>query len=192
MTIGVLGGTFDPPHVAHVGAARYVLGAGLVSQVFVIPVFFHAFAKEPLAPFEARVRMCELAFADVPGATVQDLEKTLPSPSYTVATVRALKERYPNESFRIIVGTDVIPDLPRWHESSALLGLAPPLILERRGYPVEGALPAALPQVASTELRRNLELFHRDPSNHELRAQLSRLVPEPVLDWILEKGLYQG
>jgi nicotinate-nucleotide adenylyltransferase len=192
MTIGVLGGTFDPPHWAHVGAAGYVLSEGLVSRVLVVPVFAHAFVKAPLAPFESRVRMCELAFAGVSRVEVLDIEEHLPAPSYTIATVRALRERYPGESFRMLVGSDVVSDLARWHESEELLRLAPPLILERRGYPVSGSLPAELPQVSSTELRRELALLHRHQESAEVRARLSQWVPEPVLEWILEKGLYRG
>jgi nicotinate-nucleotide adenylyltransferase len=191
MTIGVLGGTFDPPHWAHVGAARYVLSEALVSRVFVVPVFSHAFAKQPLAPFESRVHMCELAFAGISGVEVLGIERELPSPSYTITTVRALRERFPAETFRLLVGTDVVSDLPRWHESAELLSLAPPLVLERRGYPFPGSLPAALPEVSSTELRQELARLHQHPDRADLRSRLSQLVPEVVLEWIRKQGLYR-
>jgi nicotinate-nucleotide adenylyltransferase len=192
MTIGVLGGTFDPPHLGHVGAAEYVLNHGLVSRVLVIPVFSHAFAKEPLAPFADRLQMCQLAFAHLPEVTISDIEKDLPTPNYTISTIRSLSVRFPEESFRIIIGSDVVSDLPRWRESDALLHLAPPLVLERQGYPSPLALQAQLPLIASSELRVDLRELGKKPNDPALTERISRCLPKAVFARILEKGLYQG
>jgi nicotinate-nucleotide adenylyltransferase len=192
MTTGLLGGTFDPPHIAHVGAAEFVLRNHLVSDVLVLPVFSHAFAKEPLAPFDDRIEMCRRAFAHLPEVTVLDIERNLPLPSYTISTVRALRELFPERTFRIVMGSDIVHDFHRWREADELSRLAPPLVLAREGYPEPGAMLAALPRVASTDLRQDLRALHEFPNDLELRTRLGRSLPEPVLSMILEKGLYQA
>ncbi len=68
-TLGVFGGSFDPPHVAHVLAASYALAVGNFERLLAVPVYAHAFDKK-LASFEHRVAMCELAFAELPGVEV--------------------------------------------------------------------------------------------------------------------------
>jgi nicotinate-nucleotide adenylyltransferase len=191
MPIGILGGTFDPPHKAHVGAIQYVLGHGLVEQVFVIPVFSHAFAKRPRQTFVERLHLCELAFSALPGVRVLDIEGSLPEPNYTVETVRALIRAYPKETFRLMMGTDVGGELSRWHEADDLVRLAPPLLLERQGYPDPDALPADLPDVSSSILRGFLRQFQQNPGDLALRTELERLLPLPVLTEILDRGFYR-
>jgi len=68
-TLGVFGGSFDPPHVAHVLAASYALAVGNFERLLAVPVYRHAFDKK-LASFEHRVAMCELAFAELPRVEV--------------------------------------------------------------------------------------------------------------------------
>ncbi|MCA9583651.1 MAG: nicotinate (nicotinamide) nucleotide adenylyltransferase, partial [Myxococcales bacterium] len=61
--IAVFGGSFDPPHVSHALVASYVLGGGEVDELYIVPTWRHALDKSFKAPFEHRLRMCELAFA---------------------------------------------------------------------------------------------------------------------------------
>lgn len=190
--VALLGGTFDPPHLGHVGAARYVLERKLVSKVLVIPVFSHAFAKQPASPFDERLELCRLAFSELEQVEVSDLERQLSVPSYTITTVRALKERRPHESFRLLVGSDVVAELPRWHEAEALLRLCPPLVLERVGYPAPGALPAALPDISSSELRRSLRELGDPPYDTTAYRRLAQLMPAAVLKRALSEGHYRA
>jgi nicotinate-nucleotide adenylyltransferase len=69
----VYGGSFDPPHIAHVLSVAYALAVEPFERVIVVPVCEHAFPKRP-APFEHRARMCELAFADFPRVEVSRIE----------------------------------------------------------------------------------------------------------------------
>jgi len=191
MPIGILGGTFDPPHRAHVAAVEFVLNQALVEQVFVIPVFAHAFAKRPTLSFDERLRLCELAFSGTRATRILDIERALQVPNYTVSTVRALTALYPNDSFRLLMGTDVGREFSRWREAESLRALAPPLLLERQGYPEGDALPANLPQVSSTELRALLRNFHERPGELGLRTELERLLPVAVLTEVLDRGWYR-
>src|SRR5262245_26957550 len=102
MRVAFYGGSFDPPHVAHVLAAAYMLAVGF-ERVLVVPVFGHAFDKV-LAPFEHRVKMCELCLSPFAGVEVSSIEASLGKPSRTLYTLRALSELHPDWQFRLAIG----------------------------------------------------------------------------------------
>src|SRR5512140_2335516 len=99
MNVAVYGGSFDPPHVAHVLAAAYLLACADVERVIVVPVFDHALDKE-LTPFELRLAMCELAFAELAAVELCRIEQSLPPPSYTLETLRQLARERPADRLR--------------------------------------------------------------------------------------------
>jgi nicotinate-nucleotide adenylyltransferase len=179
LRVGIFGGSFNPPHVAHVLAASYTLLVAPIDRVCVIPVFQHPFAKE-LAPYAARLRMCELAFEGVARVDVSDVERRLGGESRTLRTLEHLREAEPSWSMRLIIGSDVVADLPKWHQFDRIAEIAPPFVLERRG--VGNAETAVLPEVSSTEIR---ELARRGDIE-----QLSMLLPRAVLDFVREQRLY--
>lgn len=181
-TVGVFGGSFNPPHVAHVLAAAYALSIQAVERVLIVPVYRHPFAKE-LAPFEDRLAMCELAFSLFEGVEVSAVERELGGESLTLRTLEHLKITNPSWSLRLIIGSDVVPDLPKWHRWDLIEAIAPPLILDRAGA---GARPdrVLLPEVSSSEVRA---LFARGG-----REELERLVPRSVLAYAESSGLYRG
>lgn len=182
MRLGVYGGSFDPPHLAHVGATRHLLESGQVEGVLVVPVYEHAFAKG-LSPFAERLAMCRLAFADQPAVEVSELERELPRPNYTVQLIEELRARRPADELRLIVGADVLGDLSRWHQAPRLLELAPLLVLGRAGYPRDDAPAPVLPEVSSSELRAHAAL------HGTLRGVDG--IPPAVLDYIEQRGLYR-
>jgi nicotinate-nucleotide adenylyltransferase len=167
--VALYGGSFNPPHLGHVLATAWALSASEAAQVWWIPVGEHAFEKSRfLAPFEHRLAMCQLAAAPL-GSRVQvlDLEGRRAGVSRTIDTVRALNEQYPALRFRLLVGTDVVPQLPSWKEWPALQALAPPLVVGRAGYAAEGGGPPqfAIPNVSSSAVRQALvqgQLWVRD------------------------------
>ncbi len=109
MRVGVYGGSFDPPHVAHVMAAAYACATGPLDRLLVVPVFAHAFNKA-LTPFEHRLRLCELAFEGLSAVSVCPIESELPSPSRTLTTLQALARRQPGAELRLVIGADVLKD----------------------------------------------------------------------------------
>lgn len=191
--IGLYGGSFDPPHIAHVLVAGWVLSLGKVDEVWVIPSGGHPFGKS-LAPFADRFEMCRRAFACF-GDRVRllDIEKE-PQTHYTIQTLRRLAELYPDYRWRWIMGSDTLDDAPKWREFDEVMRLAPPLVIPRRGYRLRGARmhgqargegPGAdftLPDVSSTLIRRKLRERRLD--------DLAGLVPSTVLQWIHDRSLY--
>lgn len=188
MRLAVYGGSFDPPHRAHVLAAEHVLRSGEADRVLVVPVFRHAFGKR-MEAFDHRVRMCELAFAEMPGVEVSSLEAELPEPSYTVQTLRALRERHPDSELRFVVGTDAVQESHKWHRFDEVCRLAPLIVLGRVGVEHQGGPEPFLPDVSSTEIRAALRARRgraQDEPNPHLGA-----VPGAVLTYIDEHSLYR-
>ena len=139
-------------------AVSYVLSCTPCTQVWVLPVFRHAFDKES-APFELRLAMCRAAFAPF-GRRVRvlDLESRLPPPSYTVQTLRYLVGRYPGTRFHLVVGTDILAETDRWREFNEVNNLARLLILAR-GQPDPRAVGPVFPEVSSSLLRLRIRAF---------------------------------
>lgn len=186
MLVAFYGGSFNPPHVAHVFAATYLISTGGFDRVLVVPVFSHAFDKR-LASFEDRVAMCELAMAWIPGVEVSRVEERLGTPSYTLNTLRALSAQHPGARFRLVIGADVVGETDKWHAFDEVSALAPPFVLGRAGAKRDDTPPALLPDVSSTRVR---ELCARR-GTPDADRELARVVPTRVLAYIEEHGLYR-
>ena len=191
MRVALFGGSFDPPHVGHQMACLYLLLTYGVDEVWMIPVFRHAFDKRS-APFAQRVAMCERAAAAVsPAVRVCTIEQELAGQSYTLLTVRALKARHPEHRFSLVIGADLVKERERWYGWPELAELVPFLVLARGGVksdetavpPAHDHCPAdavALPEVCSTAIRARLR-EGKVPAGW---------VAGDVLAYIREHGLY--
>jgi len=184
-TLAILGGSFDPPHVAHLLVASYVLALGDVQRVLVVPTFEHPFGK-PLSPFEERLELCRRCFEGQPGVEVSGIEAELPRPSYTVRLLERLQADNPERPLRLIIGSDVLAETGAWHDFPRVEALAPPLVLARVGHERPGLGPAVLPDVSSTRVR---ELLARR-TEPEAARELAWLVPRRVLEHIAAANLY--
>ncbi len=154
-TLAVFGGSFDPPHLGHALAALYVLAAYPVQRMIVIPTFRHPFAK-PLASFEHRATMCELAMADVKRVEISRIEQEMGGDSLTVRTLEELGRRMPKARLRLIIGSDLLQETSRWHSFERIAEIAPPIVLLRGGYPAPEADGAELPRLSSSEIRQRI------------------------------------
>jgi nicotinate-nucleotide adenylyltransferase len=184
--VAVFGGSFNPPHVAHLLAAVYALSTAPIDRV-----------SKTLIDFEHRLAMCRLALGWVPRVEVSTVERELGGESLTLRLVEHLAAEHPELSLRLLIGADVLADLPKWHRFDRIAQIAPPLVLGRVGVvPPEdaggrighpGGIPMpsfpALPRVSSTEIRALV-------SAGDLDAVRGR-VPLSVLEYILSHGLYR-
>jgi nicotinate-nucleotide adenylyltransferase len=179
--IGLLGGSFNPPHLAHLMIAVAVYATEELDHLWVIPTASHAFGKD-LAPFDDRVRMCHLAFRHLAGgAAVLDLENRLPRPSYTVNLLRVLHALRPGIKPVWIAGSDIVNDLPKWKEPEEVQRLARMVIVPRKGYESGARLGIDLPLLSSTGVR---SLFHEG-------KDVSGLIDREVLAFIERRFLYR-
>ncbi len=177
----VFGGSFDPPHCAHVLAVAWLLTCTDHRDVFVVPCFRHAFGKG-IAPFRDRLRLCRAAFRPFGGRVrVLDVEARLPVPSYTVQTLRHLVQAHPDRAFTLVVGADILPETPRWRDWDEVSHLARVLVLRREGFPdPPGSFGPRFPATSSTCLREALASG----------KDVAGWVPESVLALIQKRKLY--
>ncbi|WP_437736591.1 nicotinate (nicotinamide) nucleotide adenylyltransferase [Sorangium sp. So ce1335] len=215
--VAIFGGSFNPPHVAHVLAATYAIAVAPIDEVLVVPVYRHPFAKE-LAPYEHRLAMCHLALGWLPGVSVSTVERELGGESLTLRTLEHLAAEHPGWAMRLLVGADVLPDLPRWHRFDRIEQIAPPIVLGRSGFdasvdahPGEAAHPgaaghpgaAAHPGAASAVGRpplRAADVLLPQISSSDVRRAFAagdleavrQRVPRAVLDYALAHGLYRS
>jgi nicotinate-nucleotide adenylyltransferase len=191
--IGILGGTFDPPHAGHVAvavAAHAQLGLG---EVRVIPAGQAPLRTgAPIASAPDRVAMCRLAFAEHPWAVVDEREVRRAGMSWSIETARELAQEFPGRRLIWILGADQLARLDRWKEAAALCGLVEFAVLSRDGIPTEP--PAALAGVLRLTVLRAPAV---QVSSTGLRAALRRGdsarngLPLAVARHIDERSLYQ-
>lgn len=189
MRIGLLGGTFDPPHRGHLHVARVAQRAlGLETILFVPCQWQPLKAARPAASGLHRAAMVALATAGRSDWVLEASELERPGPSYTVETVEALHLRMPGARFTLIVGEDSFRTLGRWHRAGELAGLCEVAVVPRSRAlpPDEGEAPAArwLPskpvEVSSTLVRERLAAGQ----------EVARLIPALVEAYIRKQGLY--
>lgn len=188
MATGLLGGSFDPVHHGHLIAAARALEALALARVLLVPCARQPLKQQgPVAPPEHRRAMLELAVAGDPRFAVEALELERPAPSYTVDTVRALRERFPGERFVLLLGADAAADLPRWRSADEVARLAEVAILTRPGAPeVRGPLVRHVVATPAIEISAS-DIRARCLAGKSIRF----LVPDAVADYIEKEHLYR-
>ena len=180
MQVALLGGSFNPPHVGHLLAAHYVRATQGVDEVWLMPTFVHPFRK-PTVDFEHRVRMCERMCEDAAGwMKTSRVESEVGKDGRTVDTLDFLQARHPEHRFSLIIGSDILKDLPHWKDFERIQRMARVVVLYRAGYPADGTVGPPLAIVSSTDIRERLR-------RGEWPADL---VPRRVLDYAREHQLY--
>ncbi|MCW5830111.1 MAG: nicotinate (nicotinamide) nucleotide adenylyltransferase [Deltaproteobacteria bacterium] len=181
--IALFGGSFDPPHFAHVLAVAH-LAAGPFDEVWVIPCAGHPFGKQ-LAPFADRMAMCRAAFGFMRNVRVIPIEDRLPKPTLTLNTLRELKRLHPHVNFTLAFGADVIAQRRRWHRFDRIEKEAEVVFFRRPGFGggkgISWISSVEFGDISSTKIRRALATGRN----------ASHLVPARVLEEIGRRGLYR-
>ena len=169
MKMGVLGGTFDPIHLGHLGAAEAAIECADLDQVVFVPTGNPPHRPRAVASDAQRLEMCRLATADEPRFAISDIELVREGPSYTLDTLLALRGANPHAELFLVLGWDAASQFRTWHEPTAVLALAVVIVVSRPGRPVptEVELSAAgidqgrailcarsTPAVSASEIRR--------------------------------------
>lgn len=199
MQIGLLGGTFDPIHVAHLRLAEEAREQLGLRRVLFIP------APQPwrkaghsITPIEHRLVMVRLAVADNPAFAVSTAELDQQGPTYTAETLAALHAELGEVTLHFILGTDALRDLPNWHQPARIVALARLAVALRPGrqLPALAGLDRRIPGLANAVER--LETTPLGISSTALRRRLAQrrsvryLIPDPVLAYIEEHDLYRA
>jgi nicotinate-nucleotide adenylyltransferase len=196
--VGILGGTFNPPHLGHLVCAQEAYRELDLERVILIPASIpphKPVEDEPGA--EHRLELCRLAVQDDERFEVADLELRRDGPSYTVDTLEMLKEEAPNTELFLILGGDIAAGLPSWHRVQRVLELATPAIAKRRGT-ARTAVEEALGAVPGGDRARFFEMPRMGVSSTMIRRRVAAgqpiryLVPDRVVDYIQRHHLYGG
>ena len=197
MKLGLLGGTFNPPHLGHLVCAQEAFVQLGLDRVVFMPVFAPPHKEAERDPgVEHRVALCVRAVADDPRFTVSRLEADTPGRSYTLDTLSRLHESSPDDELTFIVGGDMAYSLPTWHEPEAVLALATMAVAEREGVG-RTDITERLAGLAGAEKIRFFDMPRLDISSSLIRRRVAAglpiryLVPDAVADYIAAEGLYR-
>ncbi len=196
--IGIYGGTFSPPHKGHVEAARAFMKQMRLDYLYVIPTATPPHKNlDNAVDARHRLRMCELAFADVEGVIVSDVEIKRGGISYTVDTLRELCA--PDARLFLLCGTDMLLTLDKWREAEEIFRLCYPIYIRRENDPIMSArilsriteytekynavirrVVAEPIEISSTEIRRRLAAGE----------SVEGFIPSAVAEYIRHNRLY--
>jgi nicotinate-nucleotide adenylyltransferase len=201
MRIGVFGGTFDPVHWGHLILAEQCREQARLDEVWFVPAGHHPFKLDQQgAPFEQRVAMLRLAITHEDRFKVDEIERDLPAPNFTVSTLSALAQRHPGNEWFFLLGGDALEEFSTWHEPARIAEQATLVAMARPGHPI----------VSANELRQRLSLSPTarldllvvdvpliDLSSRDIRRRVGDkhsirfMLPQAVEEFIARKQLYR-
>lgn len=212
MRIAITGGTFNPIHYGHLRIAEEAREALSLDRVVFIPANIAPHKTEVPASAEARIEMIRLAIAGNPTFEVSDIEIKRGGRSFTIDTLRSLKEKDKSLDISLIIGNDSFNDITTWCEFEAIFELASFIVVERPGYPVKKpgeVLPVELARkfwydadkgkflnsfgTTLTYLSTTLMDIASSDVREKVRqgASVRYLLPDPVMEYIQKTGLYR-
>ena len=185
--VGILGGTFNPVHLAHLVMADQA-GKNLgLDEVYLMPSYQppHVDEKKTIDASH-RLKMLELAIADNPFLKIETIELTRKGKSYTYDTMKALTQNNLETDYYFIIGGDMVEYLPKWYKIDELVTMVNFVGIQRTGYTTETPYPVIwvdVPEIdiSSTKIRQKIQQG----------CSVRYLVPDKVIDYIQKEGLYQ-
>ncbi|HWO97940.1 MAG TPA: nicotinate-nucleotide adenylyltransferase [Bacillus sp. (in: firmicutes)] len=186
--IGILGGTFNPPHMGHLIMANEVKDALLLDEVWFMPTYVppHKENDESTKPLH-RLRMMEKAVEGNSAFRVQAIEFERGGTSYTYETMMILREQYPDTVFHFIIGGDMIESLAGWYRIEELLKLVTFVGVNRPGYNSRSPYPILQIEAPMIDLSSSL-IRDKIKKGKTIRY----LVPDEVKTYIEENHLYES
>lgn len=183
--IGLLGGTFDPPHIGHLNIAKHVFHKLSLDEVWFIPTYEPPHKRNAIASPKQRLDMLQLLIAGNDLFSISTIEYELKGKSYTIDTIKQFKKDYPNTQFYFIIGGDMIDYLPKWYKIDELLTLVEFVGIERKGFEVKNHPNVKL-----------IEMDLIDVSSTDIREQIKNNqppygLPNDILKYIRENKLYE-
>lgn len=186
--IGILGGTFDPPHNGHIAIARAALKELGLDKILFIPAKIPPHkTKQHITSPEHRLNMLRLATSQINGFEVSDIEIKRSGPSFTVDTLEQLHAADPGAKLILIVGADNVTEIEGWYEPETIAGLASIAAAPRGDFPLMGKFADRIiffsmppTDISSSDIRNKVNAGR----------PINGLVPPDVADYIIKHGLY--
>ena len=198
MRIGIYGGTFNPPHMGHVHAAQEASRVLKLDQLLIVPdsVPPHKVLPEGSPSNEQRLEMTRLAFGGVPGSVVSEIELQRQGKSYSVDTVRQIREQFPQAELFLLMGSDMLKILPKWREPETIMRFANIAVFARGDDGEQEIFDQMIPALKE-KFDAEIVLIPLQPlqaASSDIRADIdseaARLLPQQVLGYILREQLY--
>ena len=208
--VGVFGGAFDPPHNTHAALIELALVQLQLDQLRVVPTGQAWHKARPLSPAADRLAMAELAFSTIPGVVVDARETQRAGPTYTVDTLRELRQENPDAELVLLIGGDQARALPTWHRWHEILKIATICVADRVDQTRAGGTfdpqnqanavksgPEGLSDCPPGVRFLRLDMPLSPVSASDIRARVAShqsiesLVSEPVARYIAQHHLFQ-
>ncbi len=195
MSTCLYGGTFDPPHLGHLAIAEYIRDNLAIETVLFIPAYIAPQKiKRSVSSVEDRLKMLQLAISDHSGLQISEVEIQRKGVSYSIDTIRQIKEEMDirSKDLYFLIGADSLLEFHTWRDPGKILEESNVLVAGRPGFDIREVseefrnriqmVSAPLIDISATMIRRRIR------EGKSIRS----LVPAPVEDYILRKGLYRS
>jgi nicotinate-nucleotide adenylyltransferase len=196
--LGILGGTFDPPHYGHLALAENARAQLALDRVLFVPAGQQPLKQDrAISPVHHRVAMVDAAIACTPAFAISLVDVERPGPHYTVDMLQLLRKAYPKAEIFFLIGSDSLVQLPEWRNPAEIVRQANLVVMNRPGSEVDAdALQQAVPGIRERLIW--LDAPHLDIAASDLRRRvraglpIDQMVPPEVMAYILKSGLYTG
>jgi nicotinate-nucleotide adenylyltransferase len=195
----MFGGSFDPPHIAHVALAQHAIEQFQLDELRIIPTGDAWYKSRNLTPSPHRLAMTRLAFADLQQAVVDPREIDRTGATYTIDTLQELHAEVPGAHLFLFIGADQAQAFKTWHRWQDILGLTKVVVAQRR-LDEQSGTPSQWHNAVSPDVQR-LDMPSLNVSATEIRAHFaqsshpiaskSAWLPAAVQDYIEQHSLYQ-
>ena len=170
--LGIFGGSFDPPHIAHIALAKHAVAQFQLNELRIIPTGDAWHKTRTLTPSPHRLAMTRLAFAEVPQAVVDPREIDRQGATYTVDTLQELKAEQPEADLYLFIGADQANAFKTWHRWQEILSLAT-VVVAPRPSDEQGGAASQWHNAISPDVQR-LDMPSLNVSATEIRAHVAR------------------
>lgn len=195
--IGVLGGTFDPPHIGHLILAEYTMEALHLERVLFVPAGEQPFKPSTRSVVNHRLEMLKLVIADNPKFTISRVDLDRPGPHYTADMLPLIQRDYPDAQLWFIMGGDNLRDLPKWKHAEGIYRQSRLAVMRRSDEDISADMHDDILQGLSDKVDMiDTPLLSIWLSSTHVVERLQEgksvryLVPDIVLDYIKEHNLY--
>ncbi|MDZ4766869.1 MAG: nicotinate-nucleotide adenylyltransferase [Chloroflexota bacterium] len=194
--IGLVGGTFDPPHIVHLVLAEFALDALKLDAVWFLPAADPPHKDDTRTAIEHRLVMLEAAIQDRSAFTISRIDIDRPGPHFTVETLRLLRAAHADAEFYFVMGGDSLRDLPRWSRPAELLELCTFVVMGRPDVTIAADMhEATLPGLKDRVILIDSPMLGFSSTEIAARLRAGKsvryLVPDAVLSYIEQHGLYR-
>ena len=190
MKIGIFSGSFNPIHMGHVMLASYFVEYTSFDEVWILVSPHNPLRKRTSESHDThRCAMVKIAIEKMPKVKFNDIEFTLPQPSYTINTLDALHDKYPQHDFSLIIGADNWLIFDRWYESQRIINDYRVCIYPRKDYEIDrSSLPTRVEYIEAPMIEISSTWIREGIANEK---DLSMFLPQGVYKYIQEHLLYK-